>query len=79
MLCSLRFKLTRRSLQTFGTQGPIPGREVLRYAQYGVLATNAPDSPPAKGDAPLEIHFYSGSEKGKYVWLGWKPLFGGRD
>ncbi|KAH6839500.1 hypothetical protein B0I37DRAFT_235736 [Chaetomium sp. MPI-CAGE-AT-0009] len=61
---------------TFGTAGPIPGREVLRYAQYGVLATNAPDSPPSPEDAPLDMHFYSGSEKGKWVWLGWKPLYG---
>lgn len=61
--------------QTFGTHGPIPGREVLRYAQYGVLATDAPDSPPALGEAPLPVHFYSGIEKGKWVWLGWKALF----
>jgi hypothetical protein len=60
---------------TFGTAGPIPGREVLRYAQYGVLATNAPDSPPSPKDAPLDMHFYSGSEKGKWVWLGWKPFY----
>ncbi|EAQ88806.1 hypothetical protein CHGG_05425 [Chaetomium globosum CBS 148.51] len=62
---------------TFGNSGPIPGRQVLRYAQYGVLATNAPDSPPSPEDAPLDMHFYSGSEKGKWVWLGWKPLYNG--
>jgi hypothetical protein len=48
---------------------------VLRYAQYGVLATDAPDSPPSLDEAPLPVHFYSGIEKGKWVWLGWKPLF----
>ena len=47
---------------------------MLRYAQYGVLATDATDSPPSLKDGPLEIHFYSGSEKGKWVWLGWKPV-----
>jgi len=62
------------SFGTFGTSGPIPGREVLRYSQYGVLATDAPDSPPTPDEAPLTMHFYSGSEKGKWVWLGWKPL-----
>jgi hypothetical protein len=25
--------------------------------------------------APLPVHFYSGTEKGKWVWLAWKPLF----
>ena len=60
-------------MQTFGTQGPIPGREVLRYAQYGVMATNG-ESPPALKAAAMDIHFYSGMEKGKWVWLGWKAL-----
>lgn len=60
--------------QTFGTAGPIPGREVLRYGQYGVMATDAEDSPPSLTEEALNIHFYSGSEKGKWVWLGWKPL-----
>ncbi|KAL2189191.1 hypothetical protein L209DRAFT_752412 [Thermothelomyces heterothallicus CBS 203.75] len=59
---------------TWGTPGPVPGYDVLRYSQYGVLATNAPDSPPAPGEEPLAIHFYSGSEKGKWIWLGWKAL-----
>ncbi|KAK4141370.1 uncharacterized protein C8A04DRAFT_39107 [Dichotomopilus funicola] len=59
---------------TFGTQGPIPGRPVLRYSQYGVFATNAADSPPTVDEEPLPIHFYSGSEKGKWVWLGWKQV-----
>ncbi|KAK4151556.1 hypothetical protein C8A00DRAFT_35807 [Chaetomidium leptoderma] len=59
---------------TFGTTGPIPGREVLRYAQYGVLATDAADSPPSLKEEALDLHFYSGSEQGKWVWLGWKPL-----
>jgi hypothetical protein len=53
---------------------PVDGKEVLRYGQYGVLATNAPDSPPSLNDEPLAIHFYSGAEKGKWVWLGWKAL-----
>lgn len=61
-------------LQTWGTPGPIPGHEVLRYSQYGVFATNAPDSPPALNAEPLAIHFYSGIEKGKWVWLGWESL-----
>ncbi|KAL2155747.1 hypothetical protein VTH82DRAFT_489 [Thermothelomyces myriococcoides] len=55
-------------------RGPIPGHEVLRYSQYGVFATNAPDSPPALNAEPLAIHFYSGIEKGKWVWLGWESL-----
>ncbi|KXX82950.1 hypothetical protein MMYC01_200417 [Madurella mycetomatis] len=58
---------------TFGTNGPIPGREVLRYSQYGVMATNGM-SPPNFREPALDIHFYSGAEKGKYAWLAWKPL-----
>ncbi|KAK4039490.1 hypothetical protein C8A01DRAFT_47057 [Parachaetomium inaequale] len=60
---------------TWGTKGPVPGRDVLRYSQYGVFATNAADSPPALKDEALDIHFYSGAEKGKWVWLGWEFLF----
>lgn len=60
--------------QTWGDEGPIPGVGVLRYGQYGVFATNAPDSPPSLGESPLDVHFYSGIEKGKWVWLGWKQL-----
>ncbi|GAB1320986.1 hypothetical protein MFIFM68171_11196 [Madurella fahalii] len=58
---------------TFGTSGPIPGKEVLRYGQYGVMATDGM-SPPASREPALDIHFYSGAEKGKYAWLGWKSL-----
>ncbi|KAL2195399.1 hypothetical protein P885DRAFT_79339 [Corynascus similis CBS 632.67] len=61
---------------TWGTSGPVSGTEVLRYSQYGIMATDAPDSPPTRHQEPLAMHFYSGSEKGKYVWLGWKALSG---
>jgi hypothetical protein len=63
-------------VKTFGNGGPILGHPVLRYGQYGVMATNAQDSPPAVTDAPLAIHFYTGVEKGKWVWLTWKSLDG---
>ncbi|AEO69690.1 uncharacterized protein THITE_2053822 [Thermothielavioides terrestris NRRL 8126] len=57
-----------------GTGGPIPGHDILRYGQYGIMAADADDAPPAPQDPPLDIHFYTGSEKGKYVFLGWKHL-----
>ncbi|KAL2131974.1 hypothetical protein VTI74DRAFT_4375 [Chaetomium olivicolor] len=59
---------------TWTTKGPIPGHEVLRYSQYGVFATDAEDSPPPLTGPALDIHFYSGIEKGKWVWLGWRSL-----
>lgn len=59
--------------QTWGKEGPAPGRESLRYAQYGVFATDGV-SPPKAGEPPLDIHFYTGTEKGEYAWLGWKAL-----
>ncbi|KAK3301724.1 uncharacterized protein B0T15DRAFT_321892 [Chaetomium strumarium] len=61
---------------TFGNGGPIEGHPTLRYAQYGVMATNAQDSPPSVTQAPVAIHFYTGVEKGKWVWLAWKALDG---
>lgn len=38
------------------------------------MATNAEDSPPSLKDEALDVHFYTGSEKGKWVWLAWKSL-----
>ncbi|EGS17907.1 uncharacterized protein CTHT_0072670 [Thermochaetoides thermophila DSM 1495] len=58
---------------TWGLEGPIPGREQLRYGQYGVVATDG-ISPPQAWEEPLQIHFYSGKEKGQWAWLGWKEL-----
>lgn len=49
---------------------------MLRYGEYGVVATNAEDSPPSLKDEALDVHFYTGSEKGKWVWLAWKSLEG---
>lgn len=59
--------------QTWGEGVPVAGREVLRYSQYGVVATHG-ISPPAPDEEPLEIHFFTGIEKGKWAWMGWKPL-----
>ncbi|KAK4119676.1 hypothetical protein N657DRAFT_560086, partial [Parathielavia appendiculata] len=56
------------------TDPGIPGPGTLRWKQYGIFATDAPDSPPAPGDEPLPIHFYGGMDKGKYVFLEWKVL-----
>ncbi|KAL1840379.1 hypothetical protein VTJ49DRAFT_505 [Mycothermus thermophilus] len=66
--------VTPRIFSTWGDNVPAPGLTVLRVGQYGVFATDAPDSPPPPGAEPLRIHFYSASEKGKYAWLGWKEL-----
>lgn len=60
-------------LQTWGLEGPVKQREVLRYGQYGVVASSG-NNPPALSDGALDVHFYTGAEKGKYVWLVWKPL-----
>ena len=60
-------------LQTWGPDGPVKQREVLRYGQYGVVASSG-NNPPALTDGALDVHFYTGAEKGKYVWLVWKPL-----
>ena len=43
-------------------------------SEYRVVATDATDSPLSLKDEALEIRFYSGSEKGKWVWLRWKPV-----
>ncbi|KAK3994282.1 hypothetical protein QBC44DRAFT_340977 [Cladorrhinum sp. PSN332] len=59
--------------QTWGPNGPVKQKEVLRYGQYGVVASNG-NNPPGFGEGPSDIHFYSGAEKGKYVWLVWKSL-----
>lgn len=58
--------------QTFGVGVPVDGREVLRYGQYGVFATDG-ISPPKPGEA-LDIHFWGSLDQGKYAWLGWKPF-----
>ncbi|KAK4164108.1 hypothetical protein QBC43DRAFT_289341 [Cladorrhinum sp. PSN259] len=58
---------------TWGTNGPVKEHDVLRYGQYGVFAGNG-NNPPSFAEGPADIHFYSGAEQGKYVWLVWKPL-----
>ncbi|KAK4220707.1 hypothetical protein QBC38DRAFT_333836, partial [Podospora fimiseda] len=58
---------------TWGYEGPVKQHDVLRYGQYGVVASDG-NNPPALNEGPNEVHFYSGSEKGKYVWLVWKWL-----
>ncbi|KAM7189572.1 hypothetical protein V8F20_010111 [Naviculisporaceae sp. PSN 640] len=56
-----------------GLPGGIPGVEVLRWGQYGLMAGYL-RNPPLKTDEPQEIHFVSYTEPGKYVWLTWSPL-----
>ncbi|KAM7214441.1 hypothetical protein V8F06_010198, partial [Rhypophila decipiens] len=51
----------------------IPGTEVLRWGQYGLMA-NWVRNPPLKTDAPLDIHLVGYNEPGQYVWLTWSPL-----
>ncbi|KAK4224243.1 hypothetical protein QBC38DRAFT_25008 [Podospora fimiseda] len=63
---------------TWGNEGPVKHRDVLRYGQYGVVASYG-NNPPAPEEGPLQVHFYSGAEKGKYVWLVWKSLEEGAD
>ncbi|KAK4171422.1 hypothetical protein QBC36DRAFT_350371 [Triangularia setosa] len=41
----------------FGVR-PVGGREVIRYSAYDIMA--------------IDIHFSTGKEGGKAVWLGWK-------
>lgn len=56
-----------------GLPGGIPGVEVLRWGQYGLMAGYV-RNPPSPTDEPQEIHLVSYSEPGKYVWLTWSPL-----
>ncbi|KAK0724876.1 hypothetical protein B0H67DRAFT_481070 [Lasiosphaeris hirsuta] len=51
----------------------IPGVKVLRWGQYGLMASKN-NGPPALTDSPKDIYFVSYSESGKYVWLTWKDL-----
>ncbi|KAK3346362.1 hypothetical protein B0T25DRAFT_461419 [Lasiosphaeria hispida] len=51
----------------------IPGVKVLRYGQYGLMASRS-NGPPGLTDSPKPIHLVSYSETGKYVWLTWKDL-----
>ncbi|KAK3297243.1 uncharacterized protein B0H64DRAFT_372631 [Chaetomium fimeti] len=52
----------------------IPGKDCLRYGQYGLMASSGEGGPPAVGDPALEVHFVSYSEQGKYVWLTWAAV-----
>ncbi|VBB87232.1 Putative protein of unknown function [Podospora comata] len=58
---------------TWGTEGPVSGREVVRYGAYGLMEGSG-NSPPDAKDEAVEIHFSTGNEGGKAVWLGWKAL-----
>ncbi|KAK0663941.1 hypothetical protein QBC41DRAFT_350103 [Cercophora samala] len=58
---------------TWGTEGPVRGREVVRYGVFGVMAGNG-NNPPDARDRAVDIHFSTGNEGGKAVWLGWKAL-----
>ncbi|KAK0719024.1 hypothetical protein B0T21DRAFT_295694 [Apiosordaria backusii] len=57
----------------WGTEGPVRGREVIRYGAYGVMASDG-NNPPEPRDGAVDIHFSTGKERGKAVWLGWKGL-----
>ncbi|KAK4035225.1 hypothetical protein C8A01DRAFT_38317 [Parachaetomium inaequale] len=52
----------------------IPGKDCLRYGQYGLMGSSGQGGPPASGDPAVDIHFVSYSEKGKYVWLTWAAV-----
>ncbi|KAK4194690.1 hypothetical protein QBC40DRAFT_311252 [Triangularia verruculosa] len=58
---------------TWGTEGPVRGREVIRYGAYGLMASDG-NNPPEVRDVAVGIHFSTGKERGKAVWLGWKAL-----
>ncbi|KAH6641150.1 hypothetical protein F5144DRAFT_124211 [Chaetomium tenue] len=51
----------------------IPGKDCLRYGQYGLMASSGVGGPPAPG-AAIDVHFVSYIEQGKYVWLTWAPV-----
>ncbi|KAK1757169.1 hypothetical protein QBC47DRAFT_444068 [Echria macrotheca] len=64
--------------QPFGTwpenwPNGIPGQKVLRWGQYGLMASSAA-GPPSLADAPEAIHLASYNEPGKFVWLTWLGL-----
>ncbi|AEO69866.1 43c6182b-3385-4f49-8bb0-d6b8a1f08d67 [Thermothielavioides terrestris] len=59
---------------TWGREGPVPGRDILRAGEYATFASDSANAPPASGDPPLDIHIYMGIEPGKWVFLGWKDL-----
>ncbi|RYP06006.1 hypothetical protein DL764_003423 [Monosporascus ibericus] len=51
----------------------VPGRGVLVSGNGGIYASNAGNNPPLLGEVS-KIKFYSGIEKGKWIWLGLKAL-----
>ncbi|KAH6850522.1 hypothetical protein B0I37DRAFT_371818 [Chaetomium sp. MPI-CAGE-AT-0009] len=66
--------LTSGGAQIWPFPNSVPGKDCLRYGQYGLMASSGQGGPPAVGDAPLEVHFVSYSEQGKYVWLTWAAV-----
>ncbi|KAK4446760.1 hypothetical protein QBC34DRAFT_304346 [Podospora aff. communis PSN243] len=51
----------------------IPDVPVLRWGQFGVMASNERTA-PGVADAPQTLHLTSYTEPGKKVWLTWKKL-----
>ncbi|RYP68697.1 hypothetical protein DL770_008397 [Monosporascus sp. CRB-9-2] len=51
----------------------VPGRGVLVSGNGGIYASDTGNNPPLPGEVS-KIKFYSGTEKGKWIWLGWKAL-----
>lgn len=73
-----QFTCNGQEAYSFGTwpenwPNGIPGVQVLRFGQYGIMASSG-RNPPEVVDKPQEIHFTSYNEVGKYVWLTWMPL-----
>ena len=62
-------------IQTWPKDWPngIPGIPVLRWGQYGLMASDEPSSPGLTGQ-PQVLHLVSYTEKGKRVWLTWKEI-----
>ncbi|KAK0652413.1 hypothetical protein B0T16DRAFT_321553 [Cercophora newfieldiana] len=51
----------------------IPGTPVLRWGQYGLMASNERNA-PGVADTPQAVHLISYNEPGKRIWLTWKGL-----
>ncbi|KAK5652151.1 hypothetical protein OQA88_10793 [Cercophora sp. LCS_1] len=51
----------------------LPGVSILRYGQYGLMASVA-GGPPARTAEPQEIRFTSYTEPGQRIWLKWEQL-----